>query len=253
MEKILKPIFNILKTWKIFIIFFGLGVFAFYVTVKFVLSVINGELTSGSLYEVAVLSLIIFAISFIVAKFFPGRFVTWNVSWLKNLKKEKLIDRLIAFLALAIFFSPLTNLFVSLGLAIFLLSLINPDIKPLWEEIIIDNETIYKFLGGAATIPFFVFIVIAGFICGVVLLIVVFEKILKKESLLKYVGPIWLLGYLLLIELAPDFLLPQEIEDAILKISSKVVRFIIGSIPLGWFYELFIGSIAKEEKDKENI
>jgi hypothetical protein len=37
------------------------------------------------------------------------------------------------------------------------------------------------------------------------------------------------------------------LDEAFLKISPALIKFIVGLPPLGWFFELFVGSIEKKE------
>jgi len=190
---------------------------------------------------VIILSIIIFTFSFIISKFFPKRFIHWK-NWTQNLKNKKLIDKLIILLIASLLLPPISNFLMSLGLTLFIFSFIKHDVNLLWEEIAIDSEIIYEFLGGVALLPF-------GLLFSLFVILILpwifFEKILKKENLLKYVGPIWFVTCLTALEILKDFPLFQKIANIILKISSICVQLIIGIIPLGWFYELFIGSITK--------
>lgn len=244
--------------------FVGFRIFAFYITVKFILFIINRELNSKNLYEIVIVSLVIFILNFIIAIFFPERFINWDFSWIKRLWRKN--SKVIFFLKFIIFISPLVYLYMSLGLALFTFSFIKSDVNFLWKEIINGGEIIYSILSGLMVFPFLLLFAFTVFIYGYLtlsgILIIVVNKLIKKLSEVNLsviksapIGFLFFVSFsiyvifILFILGSIQIYFDENILYILWEVAYKIVKFSIGILPLGWLYELLIGLIARQDKE----
>lgn len=276
---IVKNIFLAFKAWRQFIIGTALVFFAILTIIKFL--PIAFEIPIYITLGITITSLVILLISFIIFKFFPERFLNWNLNEIKRILNQS--ESVNAKLFVLIFISPLANFFMAFSLSIFIFSFLNNNIKILWENSIVRNETIYQFLA-VLTIGIFVGIVFMFFLyLFACVLAYIFtwdyrkinpEKI--KHSFIRYLGntheesqldkqqALSLQDVIFLILVLIFLFLSKFIDVTKMQFFENLekfmgayfvyplvifIKFIVGIIPLGWFYELFIGSIWRKLDD----
>lgn len=248
MEKLLKLAADILKGWNKLVIFVGLGFFAVYVGIEGL-----NNLTDSKAF--IILSIIFCIVSFAEYKFYPEKFPYWNIRWTIKLLKSVSVSKpklnrgmgllMMLYLVIILVASPLSGILKSLGLSFYILTFFNPEVSNLWKEVYANNS-IYGILVKLFIVPLvFVFF-------GVILpmmFISFMEKAFGKSIFTKYAIYIWLLIFsiIVIILLSNNILWVKNMDKEIYNIFLVFISFVIGFVPLGWFSELFIGSIIKEE------
>ncbi len=283
LSSIIKIIIKILRNWNKTIVGIALNSFAIYITVKFIFTEIF--IPFYIILGITITSLVIFLLSFIIFKFFPYRFFNWNLKEIKKIIETK--NNLGWTLFVLFYISPLANYFMSFSLSVFIFSFMNSGVKYLWDNSISEGKIIYEYLASfTLAIPIIILLLILLFLISGFLAYAItlgYEKI--RMNLLPYFIYSFLTGKsqqdrentnkqenltlhysiftVLLVITVIFFEISDIIEIQILESLNTLVevianyiqpylilliKFIVGIIPLGWFYELFVSSswISKE-------
>jgi len=240
---------SFLKQWANLVIYYGLGLFAFGAVIYLVTACVIRKTSFLVLCELILFSFEIFSLSFLAYRKFPGRFIKW--------KQDNLWPRESA--ESSLFLPPYSNLLMSVSLSFFILSFFESETRLVWEQYSGFSETIYELIAGLHVVAPIVIIY-----CVVITFPLLF---LKKVFFSKRGIPT--IGFYIFVIIITIFLFGENspvvkvIFDPILKntfvnsvlnniliLFTKLIKFMIGCVPLGWFYELFVGSIAKDAKEK---
>lgn len=209
-------------------------------------------------FKVLGLGVVIFILNLITYRLFPQRFpeVKWfryakpNLQSFKyfliNLKEETMLLRIL----------------YSISLSFFILSLLDSNVREIWWRFAILSSS-YDFVAISTFL----------FIAGMSQLILFFgfaylvSKYIQGRSLIikaifTTVYTLLIILILILIYLNPSSVAHDSSTESIFNIPSDsliglmmerfftpLITLIIGSIPLGWFYELFVGSILKQKNN----
>jgi len=237
------------KGWLNLITFYGLILFAFLATFHLMFGWLLADFLgfkrkfpSLIFCEIITLTLVFFFVSYLVYKRFPNRFLKWRLN--------NLIGGLFS-----IFLPPASNFIISVALSYFIFSLLQPGVGLMWKEGPIFSEEIFK--GTAAGL---IALLITLFGIGIVFYISfgLLDNILKR----KFPEATWIYIVFLFINLVGVCLVmaiyswakSKDFDILLFKeLSTKIVKFALGFIPLGWFYELFVGSIAKEKRRTSGV
>jgi hypothetical protein len=249
MEKMIVITHNLLRIGKRYIIFYGLGIFALFTAIR--LLHLHNEISAYKLYEITIISIIIIFSSLFVYRISSKKFACWDIKYTAELLKQRLkyglkdVFDLIDLLRIILLISPISNILRSIGLAIFILTFVDPDINILWQNIHTGSSDVYKFIGLILIIPLIVFttIFLPTFFFH-------FFKNKYQKDLAKYIMPIWILILSITISILIGIELPFvfSLRAIIVQVLITLAQIIIGFIPLGWFYELFISSIITKDK-----
>lgn len=232
------PIFNDLAHVAKLILavatFFGLSLTALATSLWVFLCGIGGEISPPSALLIFLLASAFFLQSWVMYHFFPQRFISWQKVW-----KMSFSDFPLCWLN-----PPFTNIFMAISLSFYTGSLLDLSLKQSWlrSEVILAKT--YKIVGeffGLALPSLFI-----ALLFSVVIPIFLVAKYLDGKMNLKNILLVTLCA---LGGLTVTVLLISRI-DLLSHQSEFLGRLLVGSLPIGWFYELFVGSIAKEKRSR---
>ncbi len=271
-----KYILSFLIFWRYAIILGILSLFAFYVFVIFLLHIHN--LPFLVVYKVIILSLFIFFLNFMMAQLFPEKFLGWNFNQTckiilrREYKKIEWTLKLKCFIASFIFLA--AYLVMSISLSIYIFTYISDEINKLWQKSLLILDPLYKF-AAFITIITFSYIPIIFLISGIFyylfnLLFYLFigpldkkenqavSRILIKIIILFLVNSAFVVILVFLILTNQDVIALldnlfksffEKLIDIYTEPLAHFIKFLVGFIPMGWFYELIIGSNWKNLLD----
>lgn len=133
MDKLSELTVSAIKGWEKLVVFSGLGFFSIYITGTLFSFKEYGLIKYNNLDLIIFLSLLVFTLSYVVYRYFPEKFPLWKTKWIGKILKEPVSGRaaegkIITIILMILFLSPLAIFFKSVGLAFFILSLLNSDI-----------------------------------------------------------------------------------------------------------------------------
>lgn len=141
---------------------------------------------------------------------------------------------------------PVSTFLFSVALAFFLLSLINDEIDLFWKQIAREKFSDIDRIIGSFILMFFILIF-------VLLIVVLAGKLFRKKKPLRNLSVFLIFTgmWIMFIYLAGNNAF--DISDSIFlfwlsRILDESVNICLGSIPLGWFYELFIAPLFRSQK-----
>lgn len=230
---VIKKWISFVTYWVSLVTYIGLGLFALVVAFYTVGLAVKRELPQAVSYEIFFLSLAIFLLSFLTYRLFPERFIEWD-------PRE-----------LSLYLPPFSNLLMSVSLSYFIISLLNQRAAFFWEKLLSLAEAeplIYIIIGSLSfVIPIFVI-----FFIITVFLPFWFAKNFAKGILSKtLLAAGFIVPLVLILWFSYSGLLDKAVNSQFFSdLSVQIGKFILGFIPVGWFYELFIGSIAAEKRKR---
>ena len=249
-KNIVKQIIIFTKKWFKVLIFYGLSLYAIYATAALAHFVKYKLISIYSLVEIISLFLLIMGFNYVLYIYFPKKYLCWNINYIIKLFNHTIgrIDEyknneaspIFKFLHTIIFYSPFSIAIKSIGLSIFILSFFDTKINFLWYNIKLQDSVVFEFIAKISIYPFFILLVM--------LVIALFLGLIKNIFNKDFSGYNILITVILIATIVMSInsnVLLQEISEYIMMVSMLLVKMIIGLIPVGWFYELFIKSVIK--------
>lgn len=170
------------------------------------------------------LALLLHLLSLALHRRFPRRFPTWTQPW-----EEKSVREMIRF-------------FLSWALSIALITWVGRN-TPVWDTIMSSVDRFFELLATYGFIaPLFLVLVTAGIIAPLFLFAswVATKGIVVKSLFVSGYVALWIAGiYITVMSLGKT----EEVQHRLMSsLFLPATKFLIGSLPLGWAYELFIHS-----------
>lgn len=212
-----------INKWEKLIIFITSIFFSFVVVI---------EAISNSGINFIILGLPFVFINFFLSKKFPHRFTSWTGS--VGIKPSNFFV-----------YPPFSTIAMSTALIIYLSHFIDIDAEFIWDKSINLLPLILETIGMNLTaLP--VLIILAFILVGPFYIFYFFykNKFRAMQSRSKYI----LLTLFLIYSFIVSYLLMSKYLLAIdsVKLLAQITKFVVGFIPIHWFYELFIASLKPE-------
>jgi hypothetical protein len=187
---------------------------------------------------------IIFSIPFILvnlffSKKFPDRFHKW-------FKYDKHYYRPVSR-------PPLSITAMSIALTVFIFHLFYSPAAEIWHSSLENLPSVMTAVGTYVILFIFSFIF---FIVSMYIFIIIFERLVKLFNISHKTShrysPLFLVGFLFLSEVLFLKTIGLPIIEVVLLNIYQIAVFVVGFIPIHWVYEIFVGSLLKDKKEKKS-
>ena len=238
-----------IKIFRNALVYWILYIVAILTVAKFIALALRGRVSFGLLTPIIFLAFLFFFVSYVIYKKFPTRFIEW-VPVKKYFQKAgiKGAFEFTACLPMLFLIPPGSVIILSISLSFYIFSLLSGDIAIIWQKVFNDREGPWFLVAEWFLVPVFIFI----FALFIRFIYYFKKRLLKAGNTIKvFIIVIFLLAWIVFMA----WLLhgPTEHKATFLfeQIYMPFLMLLVGAFPLGWFYELFIGSIGREERSEK--
>lgn len=231
------PFLKHLIRWFTFVAYIGLYFIGVHLALQIFLRALLGSVAIISFLLIVILGIVIFILSSLIHKKFSHRFIVWP-------SRERTGRPSLSWLG-----PPISTSVFSLSLSVFILSFLDQNMYTLWNNYIrIDVIGLYQQIAvNFIFSPIFVviFVLLLFFPVFVVAKLAVGRDNLKGAILVILFIFFWLvlLNLFIFYGVSP---IDKALNFLVESIFTPLAILVIGSLPVGWFYELFVGSLLRD-------
>lgn len=219
--------------WITLLAIAGIYFIALYAIYGYFVSVLTSQFSPEAGFVIVTSAILLFSISIFIQKKLPHRFLDWTN--LKIITRDRLL--------LDIFGRPpILNALYSLALSFYLFSFLDPNILKAWKNTSFSFESVYWSIAAYGVLGPLFMVTLLNFILIPLFLI---SKIVSKKNLFVKTSGVFIYIIIIFLFVIAYYLFVPD-EDLMIGFMVPIAQFIIGSVSIGWFYELFIGSLAKK-------